>query len=69
MKPVTPELSTECAGEHCCSQCSVEHWIDLGEFSECRGSLHHAEQGNFNITTMSTVKEVRYARMKIPNHS
>jgi len=57
MKPVTPELSTECAG------------IDLGEFLECRGSLHHAEQGDFNITAMSTVKEVRYARMKIPNHS
>lgn len=35
---VTPELSTECAG------------IDLGEFSEYRGSLHHAEQGNLNIS-------------------
>lgn len=45
MKPITPELRTECAG------------IDLGEFSECRGSLHHAEQGNLNITAMSTVKD------------
>lgn len=38
MKAVTPELSTECAG------------LDLGEFSECKGSLHHAEQGNLNIS-------------------
>ena len=33
MKPVTPELNTECAV------------LDLWEFSELKGSLHHAEQG------------------------
>lgn len=51
MRPVTPELSTECAG------------IGLWECSELRGSFHHAEQGNFNVIAVSTMK-VRYARKK-----
>lgn len=54
MKPVTPELSTECSG------------IGLWERSQLRGSLHHTEQGNLNVIAMSTVK-VRYARKKIPS--